>query len=184
MIPMAAEIVSAGADAFGVTPVALRYIGGMDGNVYAYERGGAPYVLKLVPTDAEHVAIIRERQRFAAYLAANGVSVATPVAARGGEMAPVVEYEGAMVVAMSFERAAGEHLGGHRPTRQDAPVRVLGTHHGAYARPGQDVYPTRSGPDRLAGGARHFCRLVPRRCRARLLAGPGPRIGDAAHRRG
>ncbi len=95
MIPMAAEIVAVGADAFGGTPAALRYIGGMDGNVYAYEREGAPYVLKLVPADAQRVPIIRERQRFAAYLAANGVSVASPVAARRGEMAVVVEHEGA-----------------------------------------------------------------------------------------
>jgi Ser/Thr protein kinase RdoA (MazF antagonist) len=103
------SLLAQGASLFGTQPSALQSLGGIDGAVYAYQRDGAGFILKFVPTPPDRVPLARAKWDFADYLARNGVSVARPVPSSDGQLIEILEKDGTSYVVFASEQAPGQH---------------------------------------------------------------------------
>ena len=73
---VADDVLTRGAELFGVNRDSLRHLGGVDGAVYACACRGQASVIKFVPMPADHIPAAQAKLDFAYYLALHGVSVA------------------------------------------------------------------------------------------------------------
>ena len=103
------DTLQAGARLFNVDEDTLQLLGGMDGVVYAYTRGGRQYVLKFTPAKRERVPGMRAKLEFVKYLADHGVTVAGPVRSVKGELIELLDAPKAATeyAVSSSERAPG-----------------------------------------------------------------------------
>ncbi len=105
-------ILREGAALFGAKTATLRSLGGMDGAVYTYTRGGEGYILKFVPTSEDGLPVIVEKWDFVNYLAENGVSVSRPVVSRNGQLVERMQDGKQVYAVFQAEKAPGKHVDG------------------------------------------------------------------------
>jgi Ser/Thr protein kinase RdoA (MazF antagonist) len=127
-------VLEKGACLFETEPSALHSLGGIDGAVYAYERDGAGFILKFVPTSQERIELARAKWDFADYLARNGVAVARPVCSRDGQLIEVIDGGETLYVVFASEKAPGQHADWRRGREANDQVfeawgRVMGRMH-------------------------------------------------------
>ncbi|MBN1966298.1 MAG: phosphotransferase [Anaerolineae bacterium] len=111
-------VLAAGAAAFALDPAALRVLGagsGADGVTCMGERDGVGVVLKFLPSTAERLPWLVERNAFACYLREHGVAVPRRLPSVQGELVEVVEEAGATFAVTMTERAAGHPPNLYKP---------------------------------------------------------------------
>lgn len=108
---VADDVLTRGAELFGVNRDSLRHLGGVDGAVYACACRGQASVIKFVPMPADHIPAAQAKLDFAYYLALHGVSVAQPMLSAGGRVYEVIERPAATYVVSMTRQAPGRHVG-------------------------------------------------------------------------
>lgn len=106
---IADSVRDAGMQLFNVAPTTLKLLGGMDGVVYSYERGGASYILKIAPVETGKLDTVKAKLHFVNYLAEGGVRIARPVTSINNRRLETVtaDNEKYLWAVTSSERAPG-----------------------------------------------------------------------------
>jgi Ser/Thr protein kinase RdoA (MazF antagonist) len=96
------------AAAYGVSQVDLRFITQVQNYIFAYERNGEEFILRLTPQTHQSPEQVRAEVDWVNDLAGRGVPVAGVVPASDGSLCQAVELVGEHFTAVSFQKVKGE----------------------------------------------------------------------------
>jgi len=158
------HLLTVGAEMFGAEVDTLRLLGGYFDNVYAYEREGKQFVLKMLPLTPERVGVLRAQLEFVHYLADHAVRVSKPVPSSQGHLVEIIETDETVFGVTSFEMVRGRHIDVECPREWNARLfhewgRIAGRIH-ALTKRYEPACDTARAPD-----WQHQFRLMARRCR-------------------
>lgn len=109
-------VLKEGAALFALDPAALKLMergGAPDGVVYEYDAGGAPGLLKFVPTSADKMPAVQDKYAFVSHLSAQGVNVPMLVPSTRGAPVEFVEVDGEYYAVSKMLRSPGRTLDPH-----------------------------------------------------------------------
>lgn len=105
-----ADILAAAGRYYGLEPADLQELPAAESFIYAYERDGQGYILRLGHSVRRNETLIRGEVDWINYLAANGVEVACAVPSQRGRLVEQVpDGHGGQFVVTSFVRAPGDN---------------------------------------------------------------------------
>jgi amicoumacin kinase len=96
------------AGAYGVNAADIRFVTRVQNYIFAYERNGAEFILRLTPDTHQSAKQVMAEVEWVNDLAAHGVRVAEVIPAIDGLLARPVEIAGELFTAVSFQKVAGE----------------------------------------------------------------------------
>lgn len=105
---------------YGADPDALEDLEGGENFVFGFESDGKEYVLRVGHSSHRARDLIQAEIDWLNYLVGRHLPVASPVASRQGKWVEVIDQArgGGYFVAVAFERAPGEDLGGGSLTKE------------------------------------------------------------------
>jgi amicoumacin kinase len=96
------------AAAYGVSQGDFRFIAQVQNYIFAYERDGEEFILRLTPQTHQSPEQVRAEVDWVNDLAGRGVPVAGVVPASDGSLCQAVELVGEYFTAVSFQKVKGE----------------------------------------------------------------------------
>ena len=103
------EILSEAMARYGIAEDKIELLDGFESYIYAFERDGAHYILRIAHSIRRSVTMIRGEVDWINYLAAGGVGVARAVLSERGELVELIDDgKGGQFLATAFVKARGD----------------------------------------------------------------------------
>ena len=96
------------ASAYGVRETDVRFMAQVQNYIFAYQRDGAEFILRLTPQTHQSAEQVMAEVEWVNDLAARAVRVAAVVPAIDGSLSRPVEIAGKHFTAVSFQKVPGE----------------------------------------------------------------------------
>ncbi|MBS4220521.1 phosphotransferase [Bacillus sp. FJAT-49711] len=105
------EILSTGANRFGIPFTELSHLGNWQNFIYEYKKANQKYILRFTPSSHRSVNAVIGEMDWLLYLAQNDVSVSRPIQSKSGNYVEVINTANVVFIVSSFIKAEGSKIG-------------------------------------------------------------------------